>query len=135
MFFIIPGISHNQICLVNLPAVDPAANPETKIALSMASIQKQVSIEDSAQLETMPSDLTEQELASLACVRLKTCLDRQLSAPPEHWLTYERAIAYYLRLIISSINKNATLKEHGVDDGVLTVMDFIHEANEKQNVQ
>lgn len=112
----------------------PGGQPGNQNRLIHGIYSKQVSIEDSAQLETMPSDLTEQELA-LARVRLKTCLDRQLSAPPEHWLTYERAIAYYLRLIISSINKNATLREHGGDDAVLTVMDFIHEANEKQNVQ
>ena len=48
----------------------------------------------------MPLDLTEHELV-LARVRLKTCIEKQLTASPEDWLSYERAITHYLRLIAS----------------------------------
>ena len=109
------------------------AQPGNQNRLIHGIYSKQVSMEDSAQLESMPADLTGHELA-LARVRLKTCLDRQLTTSPEKWLAYERAIAYYLRLITSLIQKNASLKDSG-KEAVLTVMDFIREANEEQHVQ
>jgi len=88
--------------------------PGNKNHLIHGLYSKQVSIEDSDLLESMPADLNQHELA-LARVRLKTCLEKQLTAAPEDWLTYERAIAYYLRLIVSVIQKNAEFKERGYD--------------------
>lgn len=95
---------------------------------------KQVSIEDSDLLESMSADLNVDELA-LARIRLKSCLEKQLDAPPEHWLTYERAIAYYLHLIASLINKNALIKEHNGGDAFMTVMEMIRQVNEEQHVE
>lgn len=69
-------------------------------------------MEDRILLESLPEKLNRHELA-LARVRLKTCLNKQLGASPEDWLTYERAIARYLGLIVSSIHKNASLKDYG----------------------
>lgn len=107
--------------------------PGNQNRLKHGLYSKQVSLEDSDLLETMPVDLIEHELA-LARVRLKTCLDKQLSAPPEDWLTYERAIAHYLGLIVSVIHKNGSLKDPG-GDAVQMVLEMIRQVNEEQNVQ
>ena len=89
---------------------------------------KQVSVEDDAELESMSMALTNQELA-LARVRLKTCLEKQLTAAPEDWLTYERAIARYLHDIVSTINKNVWNKKHGFDP--LAIEEMIRQRNGK----
>ena len=95
---------------------------------------KQVSIEDSDLLESMSAELNVDEL-DLARIRLKSCLEKQLDAPPEDWLTYERAIAYYLRLIASLLNKNVSIKEHNGGSAFTTVMEMIRQVNEEQHVQ
>jgi hypothetical protein len=96
---------------------------------------KQVSLEDNDPLETMPSDLTEQELA-LARIRLKTCIEKQQGAAPQEWPAYERIIAHYLKLIASLIQKNASLnKGDARKDAVAIVMDYIRQENELQHVQ
>jgi hypothetical protein len=71
----------------------------------------------------------------LARVRLKTCLEKQSTAAPEDWLAYERAIAYYLRLIVAVIQKNAEFKERGGGDAFMTVMEMIRQVNEEDNVE
>jgi len=64
-------------------------------------------------LPPRPGDSASAPLAShvhelaLARVRLKTCIEQQLTAPPEEWLIYERAIAHYLGLVTSLIYRNA----------------------------
>ena len=107
--------------------------PGNQNRLKHGLYSKQVSLEDSQMLNTMSADLIEHEL-TLARVRLKTCLDKQLSAPPEDWLTYERAIAHYLGLIASVIHKNASRKAHG-GDAFQTVLEMIRQVNEEQGVQ
>ena len=108
--------------------------PGNQNRLKHGLYSKQVSIEDSDLLETMSEDLNKHEL-DLARVRLKTCLEKQLTAAPEDWLTYERAIAHYLGLIASSIHKNALLKERGGGDAFMTVMEMIRQVNEEDNVK
>ena len=80
----------------------------------------------------MPLDLTEHELV-LARVRLKTCIEKQLTASPEDWLSYERAITHYLRLIASLIQKNA--ESDGPGDAFMTVMEMIRQVNEEDHVK
>jgi len=106
--------------------------PGNQNRLKHSLYSKQVSMEDGAQLETMSQELTEHELA-LARVRLKTCLEKQLSAAPEDWLSYERALANYLHNIVALIHMNARNKNRGIDS--MTVMEMIRQVNEEQNVQ
>jgi hypothetical protein len=106
--------------------------PGNKNRLKHGLYSKQVSQEDSAELESMSLDRTEHELA-LARVRLKTCIEKQLTAAPEDWLSYERAITHYLRLIASLIQKNA--ESDGPGDAFMTVMEMIRQVNEEDHVK
>ena len=112
----------------------PGGQPGNQNRLVHGIYAKQLSSEDSEMLESMPVDLTEHELA-LARVRLKTCLDKQLNSAPEDFLTYERAIAYYLRLIATLVQRNAAIKANSPGDAFITVMEMIRQVNEEQGVK
>jgi hypothetical protein len=105
--------------------------PGNQNRLKHGLYSKKLSMEDTEQLESMSLYLTQHELA-LARVRLKTCLEKQLIAAPEDWLTYERAIARYLHDIVSSIHQNA--KNNNRSFAFLDAMEMIRQENEDQNV-
>ena len=112
----------------------PGGQPGNQNHLIHGIYAKQLSSEDNDLLESMPADLTEHELA-LARVRLKTCLEKQLNSAPEDWLTYERAIAYYLRLIASLVQRNAAIKANSSGDAFITVMEMIRQVNEEDGLK
>ena len=130
--------SPNQVVAPEPPLSIPAprrrgGQPGNKNRLKHGLYSKQISPEETRELESMPLDMSEFELA-LARVRLKTCLERQQTAPPENWLSYERAIAHYLRLITSLTYRNAVF--HRDDKTAFsTVMEMIRQVNEEQNVK
>jgi len=108
--------------------------PGNQNRLKHGLYEKQVSIEDGDLLESMPADLNKHEL-DLARIRLKTCIEKQLSATPEDWLGYERAISHYLQLIASLIQKNTLLTKERGGDAFITVMEMIRQVNEEDNVK
>jgi hypothetical protein len=92
-----------------------------------------ISVKDDEENCPMSEDKTSDELA-LARVRIKSILDKQGSVPPEEWLSYEKAVSHYLGQVITMLHKNAIFGRDNKTP-LLTVMDFIRQANEDQNVQ
>jgi len=92
-----------------------------------------ISVDEDAELDPMPLDKSQHELA-LARVRLKHCIVQQSGSSGEDWLKYEKAIAYYLRMIVSLTHRNALL---GKDRkaAYITVMEMIRQVNEDQDVR
>ena len=92
-----------------------------------------VSVADDVELVPMARDQSDHELA-FARVRLKHLVRRQQQAPPEHWLSYEKAIQHYIDRITTITHKNALL---GRDQGAafVTVMEMIRQANDEQEVR
>lgn len=109
------------------------APPGNKNALKHGIYSRYISVSEDAELEPMPLDKNQHELA-LARVRLKDCIQKQRDSSAEDWLKYEKAIAYYLRMIVSLTNKNALL---GRDRraAYITVMEMIRQVNEEQDVR
>jgi hypothetical protein len=92
-----------------------------------------ISVKDEQDLVPMSQDETTDELA-LARVRIKRCLDKQGSVSEQDWLSYEKAVSHYLGQVITMLHKNSMFGRDN-KQALLTVMDFIHQANEDQNVQ
>ena len=123
----------NQVVTPQPASRRRGGQPGNKNRLIHSMYSKQISAEESLELESMPLDASEFELA-LARVRLKTCLEKQQAAPPEQWLSYERAIAYYLRLITSTTHRNAVFHREN-KTAFMTVMEMIRQVNEEQGVK
>jgi hypothetical protein len=100
--------------------------PGNQNRLKHGLYSKHLAMDDTAKLESISLHLNRHELA-LARVRLKTCIEKQLSASPEDWLTYERAIARYLHDIVSSIHQNAKNNRRFAP---LDFMEMIRQGNE-----
>ena len=84
------------------------AQPGNTNNLKHGIYSRHISIQADDDIEAMPEDQNHAELA-MARARLVACLDRQSSAPPEDWLTYEKAIAQYLLAISKFVHNNAVL--------------------------
>ncbi len=93
---------------------------------------QQISIQDDEQANTMAPDSNTDEL-TFARIRLKECILKQQAAPPEDWLSFEKAITVYLGKIVSMVHHNAVL---GSDkkSAFMTVMEMIRQVNEEQHV-
>ena len=111
----------------------PGGQPGNINSLKHGLYSRHISIQEDQELDSMPLDQNQHELA-LARVRLKLCIVKQQSAPEEDWLKYEKAIGRYLSVIVNLTNKNALL---GQDRRIafVTVMEMIRQMNERQNVQ
>ncbi len=81
----------------------------------------------------MSEDQTSAELA-LIRVRIMTCLEKQDSVSAQDWISYEKAVSHYIGQVITILHKNAIFGRDNKTP-LLTVMDFIRQANEEQNVQ
>jgi hypothetical protein len=94
---------------------------------------RHISVEVDADVESMPPDRNNDELA-LARARLVACLQQQAGASPEDWLDYERAISHYLLAISRFIHNNAVL---GKDrrSSLVTVLEMIRQVNDKDHVK
>lgn len=92
-----------------------------------------ISVKDDEELEGMSKDRAFDEL-DLARTRIHFCLDKQGSVPEQEWITYEKAVSHYLGQVIAMIHKNAA---YGRDKkaALRTVMDYIRQENEIQNVR
>ena len=91
-----------------------------------------ISVRDDVELSPMDRDQSDAELA-LSHVRLKELILKQRNAPPQDWLSYEKAIQHYLDRISSITHKNAVLgRQHGI--AFTTVMEMIRQANDEQDV-
>ena len=116
------------------PSGRPRGAPKNNINhLKHGLYSHHISALDDEENCAMSEDQTSDELA-LARVRIKRCLDKQGSVSPQEWLSYEKAISHYLGQVITMLHKNLIF---GRDNKapLLTVMDFIRQANEDQNVQ
>ncbi len=92
-----------------------------------------ISTSEDEELDAMPLDQSQHELA-LARVRLKLCIQKQQEAVGDDWLAYEKAIAYYLHMIVALTARNALLgRDHKA--AYITVMDMIRQVNEDQDVK
>src|SRR3990172_9487176 len=107
--------------------------PCNKNRLKHGIYSEHISVQDDEQLGSMAHDKSEHELA-LARVRLKQCMAKQDSAPPEEWLRYEKAIAHYLAVIVNLTNRNALLGRDS-KTAFVTVMEMIRQVNEQQHVK
>ena len=107
--------------------------PGNKNRLKHGIYSQHISIQDDEQVDAMPLDINNDEL-TFARIRLKDCILKQQAAPPEDWLSYEKAITSYLAKIVAMIHHNAVL---GEDKKVafMTVMEMIRQVNEEQHVQ
>jgi len=92
-----------------------------------------ISVMDDEDLVPMSEDKTTDELA-LARARIKMCLDKQGSVSPQEWLSYEKAVSHYIGQVITMVHRNFIFGRDN-KEALLTVMDFIHQANEEQHVQ
>lgn len=92
-----------------------------------------ISIDIDKDLLPMSEDKTTDELV-LVRARIKICLDKQGSVSEQDWLAYEKAVSHYIGQAIAMLHKNSIFGRDN-KEALLTVMDFIHEANEVQNVQ
>ncbi len=92
-----------------------------------------ISSEDEAELESMELDRNHSEL-KLARARLKACFEKQQTADPKDWLSYERAIAFYLRIIAMLTHRNATQRAED-KTAFMTVLEMIRQVNEEQGVK
>ena len=92
-----------------------------------------ITVQDDEQADPMPRDITNDEL-TFARIRLKSCILKQQSAPPEDWLKYEKAITLYLSKIVAMLHHNAVLGEDK-KAAFMTVMEMIRQVNEEQNVK
>jgi len=101
-------------------------------ALKHGIYSRHISLQNDEQLAPMSEDKYPDELA-MARVRLTTCLLNQAAAPPEDWLSYEKAVLHYLDKIVSMIQKNAVL---GKDRRIAftTVMEMVCQVNDEQDV-
>lgn len=91
-----------------------------------------VTVRDDVDASSMPRDMSDQELA-LARVRLKHLILEQRQAPPQQWLSFEKAIQHYIDRIANITYKNAMLgRQQGA--AFTTVMEMIRQANEEQGV-
>lgn len=92
-----------------------------------------ISVQDDEEDCAMAEDKTSDEL-TLARVRIKKILDKQQSVPAQEWLSYEKAVSHYLGQVITLLHRNIIF---GRDNKapLLTIMDYIRQANEDQNVQ
>ena len=107
--------------------------PGNKNGLKHGIYSQHMSVQDDEQVDAMPLDLNNDEL-TFARVRLKDCILKQQSAPPEDWLSYEKAINAYLSRIVAMVHHNAIL---GADKktAFMTVMEMIRQVNKEQNVK
>lgn len=107
--------------------------PGNTNALKHGIYSHHISVQDDEEAEAMAADLNNDEL-TFARIRLKDCIIKQQSAPPEEWLSYEKAIAHYISKIVSMIHHNAIL---GSDKktGFVTVLEMIRQINEEQNAK
>ncbi len=107
--------------------------PGNKNAIKHGIYSQHISIQDDEEVGPMPLDHNDDELA-FARVRLKDCILKQQSAPPEEWLSYEKAITVYLAKIVAMVHHNAVL---GADkkEAFMTVMEMIRQVNEEQHVK
>ena len=92
-----------------------------------------ISVEDDEEDSAMSDNKTSDEL-TFARVRIKRVLDKQGTVSPEDWIAYEKAVSHYLGQVITLLHKNIVFGRDN-KDALLTVMDFIRQANEDQNVQ
>ncbi len=115
------------------PKRRPGAPPGNANALKHGLYSQHISVKDEAELQTMSLERNDHELA-LARVRLKACIAKQLNAPPEEWIRYEKAISHYISIIVANTNKNALL---GRDSraSFVTVLEMIRQVNEQQGVK
>ncbi len=111
----------------------PANTNSLKHGLYSQHISQHNTAQDDRQLDAMPVDKNENELA-LARVRLKDLIMKQDAAAEEHWFNYERAIEHYLDKIIAITHKNAILGRDG-SNAFVTVMAMIRQTNEDQHVE
>ncbi len=108
----------------------PAGNSN---ALKHGLYSRHISSQDAADLQSMSLERNDQELA-LARVRLKECILKQQTAPPEDWIKYEKAISHYIAIIVSNTNKNALLGRESRASFV-TVLEMILQVNEEQDIK
>ena len=93
---------------------------------------RHISVEDNEELDTMSQVSPTAELA-LARNRISKCLEKEGSISGAEWAVYERAISYYITQINNMLRQNALLGSDN-KEALLTVMDFVHQANEDQHV-
>ena len=107
--------------------------PGNQNGLKHGIYSKHISVQDNEELKDMPLDLNNDEL-TFTRSRLISCVLRQQSAPPEEWLSYDKAINAYLAKIVSMVHHNAVLGEDK-KTAFITVMEMIRQVNEEQHVQ
>ena len=107
--------------------------PGNKNALKHGIYSQHISVQDDEQADTMPHDINNDEL-TFARIRLKDCILKQQSAPPEDWLSYEKAITTYLTKIVAMVHHNAVLGEDK-KTAFMTVLEMIRQVNEEQHVK
>ena len=109
------------------------AQPENANALKHGIYSQLISVQDGEQVEPMPHDINTDEL-TFARTRLKSCILKQQTAPPEDWLSYEKAINAYLARIVAMVHHNAVLGEDK-KAAFMTVVEMIRQVNEQQHVK
>jgi hypothetical protein len=111
----------------------PGAPRNNHNALTHGLYSRHMSVQVAHEVDAMPVDHNDDELA-FSRARLDQLLQMQRAAPPEHWLSYERVIAYYLHSIAALIHKNAVLGRDSRTSFV-TVLEMIRQTNEQQKVR
>ena len=92
-----------------------------------------ISVDIDEDILPMSEDKTTDELA-LVRSRIKMCLDKQGSVSEQDWLAYEKAVSHYIGQAISMLHKNSIFGRDN-KEALLTVMDFVRQANEDQHVK
>ncbi len=87
---------------------NPGGQPANQNARKTGIYSQTVTVRDDVDAASMPRDMSDHELA-LARIRLKDLILEQRQAPPEHWLSFEKAIQHYIDRIANITYKNAIL--------------------------
>ena len=107
--------------------------PGNKNGIKHGIYSQHISVQDDQQADAMPLDINNDEL-TFARIRLKDCILKQQTAPPEDWLSYEKAITTYLSKIVAMVHHNAVLGEDK-KTAFMTVLEMIRQVNEEQHVK
>lgn len=111
----------------------PGNTNALKHGLYSEHISSLITPQDDHQLDSMPPDKNDSELA-LVRVLLKDLLTKLETASGQDWFKYQRAIEHYLDKIISMTHKNAILGRDG-STSLVSVMAMIRQTNEEQDVR
>jgi hypothetical protein len=111
----------------------PGAPPNNINHLKHGLYSHHISAVEDEDLARMSKNETTDEL-DLVRSRIIKCLNKQDHLSEQDWIAYEKAVSHYVGQIITMLHKNSIFGRDNREP-FLTVMDFIHQANEDQHVK